>query len=307
MKLLWGNSDPETNMFAKTELVDLLPSEDLAIREGAMRRLGIAGEDELLPFPSGCLTHSNNRLRSAAARVLTDMDDDSVLFSFVDDLASADHSVRFDAEWAILAFDDPVPLVRHMQHYMRHQGEEKRGERMDAIEALGELGDERVVSFLIGALYDGERKVRALAARVLGKLGDDRAVPALLRRLTGDWDRGVQMSAGWALGDIGGEKALEGLIQKLRHLSPDAWLAAVDALGRIGDRRAIPHLLRSLTMRRGAGIRSAAVALQRLDDGSLVTRLIEDLEAGDDEERECAALARSMLGDSRASEPPVQA
>ena len=42
-------------MFAKTELVDLLPSEDLAIREGAMRRLGIAGEDELLPFPPAFL------------------------------------------------------------------------------------------------------------------------------------------------------------------------------------------------------------------------------------------------------------
>lgn len=193
MRLVWGNSDPETNIFAKTELVGLLSSEDPETRREAMRRLGIAGEDELLPFLSGCFAHSNNRLRSAAARVLADMGDDSVLFSFIDALASADHSVRFDAERAILAFDDPGPL---MQHFMCNQGEEKRGERMDAIEALGELGDERAVPFLIGALYDGERKVRALAARVLGKLGDDRAVPALLRRLTGDWDRGVQMSAG---------------------------------------------------------------------------------------------------------------
>ena len=307
MKLLWENSDPETNMFAKTELVALLVSEDPETRTDAMRRLDIAGEDELLSFLSDCLAASYDKLRSAAAHTLTDMGDDSVLFRFIDDFSSADSSVRFDAEWAILAFDDPGQLVRHMQYYMRNQGEEKRGERMDAIEALGELGDERAVAFLIGALYDGERKVRAEAASVLGKLGSERAVPALLGRLTGDWDHGVRLSAGWALGDIGGEKALEGLVQKLRHLSPAAWLAAVEALGQIGDRRAIPYLLRSLSFQLKSGIRTAGPTLEELDDGSLFTRLIDDLENGDDKDRECAALGLSLMGDSRAIEPLVQA
>ena len=51
----------------------------------------------------------------------------------------------------------------------------------------------------------------------------------------------------------------------------------------------------------------AGPTLQKLDDGSLIAGLIEALEDGNDEERECAALARSLQGDSRASEPPVQA
>ena len=306
MKLLWGNSDPETNMYAKTELVGLLVSEDPETRREVFRRLGIAGEDELLPFLSGCLSASYDKLRSTAARILTEMGDDSVLFGFIDDYASSDYSVRFDAQQAILAFDDSGPLIQHMQHYMRNWGEEKRGERMDAIEALGELGDERAVPFLIGTLYDGERKVRAQAAGVLGRFGSELAVPALLGRLTGDWDRGVQMSAGWALGYIGGEEALEGINQKLRRLSPDAWIAAVEALGEIGDRRAIPHLLRALSRYRIIDIRSAALTLEKLDDGSLFTRLIGDLENGDDRERECAALGLSLLGDSRAIEPLVQ-
>ena len=130
MKLLWENFDPETNMFAKTELVELLVSGDPEIRADVMGRLSIAGEAELLSFLSDCLADSYGKLRSAAARVLTDVGDDSVLFKFIDDFSSSDSSVRFDAEWAILAFDDPGPLVRHMQHYMRNQGEEKRGERM---------------------------------------------------------------------------------------------------------------------------------------------------------------------------------
>ena len=307
MKLIWGNFDPQTNMFAKTELVELLVSEDPETRTDAMRRLGIAGEDELLSFLSDCLAASYDKLRLAAARVLKDMGDDSVLFRFIDDFEASDSGGRFDAELAILAFDDPRPLIQHMQHFMRNQGEEKRGERMDAIEALGELGDERAVPFLIGALYDGERNVRAEAASVLGRLGSERAVPALLGRLTGDWARRVKLSAGFALGDIGGEEALEGLLQKLPYLSSDAWLAAVDALGRIEDRRAILQLLRSLPMYRNMDIRSAELTLQKLDDGSLVTRLIDDLENGDDKERQCAALGLSLLGDSRAIEPLMKA
>ena len=307
MKLIWRNSDPETNIFARTELVALLVSEDPETRTDAMRRLDIAGEDELLPFLSGCLTHSYDKLRSAAARVLKDMGDDSVLFSFIDDFGSSDSGERFDAERAILAFDDPGPLVRHMQHFMRNKGEERRGERIDAIEALGELGDERAVPFLIDALYDGERNVRSEAANVLGMLGSERAVPALLGRLTGDWAERVQLSAGLALGDIGGEEALEGLMQKLPRLSLAAWIAAVEALGQIGDRRAIPHLLRSLLRYGNMDIRTADLTLKKLDDGSLFTRLIDDLENGDDKERQCAALGLSLMGDSRATGPLAHA
>ena len=306
MKLQWGNSDPETSTLAKTELVELLASEDPEMRTEAMERLGIAGEAELLPFLSDCLAGSYRKLQSAAARVLTDMGDDSVLFRFIDDLASSDHSVKYDAKQVILAFDDPRPLIQHMQRYLRNDGLEKSVERRDAIEALDELGDERAVPLLIGALYDPERKVRAEAATVLGKLGDERAVPTLLRRLTGDWDSGVQMSAGFALGHIGGEKALEGLVQKLRRLRPDAWIAAVDALGEIGDRRALPHILKSLTIQVRWGILAAGPTLEKLDDGSLFTRLIDDLESGDDKERECAALGLSLLGDSHAVEPLVR-
>ena len=81
MKLLRENPDPETNMFAKTELVNLLVSENVEARTEARRGMGITEEDELLPFLAGCLTHHHyEELRSAAGRVLAHLGDDSVLF-----------------------------------------------------------------------------------------------------------------------------------------------------------------------------------------------------------------------------------
>ena len=57
------------------------------MRTEAMRRLEIAREDELLPYLKECLTHPHYLLRSAAADVLVQMGDDSVLHHFIDALA----------------------------------------------------------------------------------------------------------------------------------------------------------------------------------------------------------------------------
>ena len=92
MRLIWGCYDPKEDLFAKIELVSLLASEDAEARAEAMRRLEIAGEDELLPFLMNCLTLNHGRLRSAAARVLAWMRDDSVLLHLID--ALADTNVR---------------------------------------------------------------------------------------------------------------------------------------------------------------------------------------------------------------------
>ena len=73
MRLLWGDYDPSTDMWARVELVRYLASEDSDIRTEAMRRLGIDGEEELLPYLRRCLTHYHYRLRSAAAGVLVQM------------------------------------------------------------------------------------------------------------------------------------------------------------------------------------------------------------------------------------------
>jgi hypothetical protein len=57
--------------------------------------------------------------------------------------------------------------------------DERWTERRHAVEALGKLGDRRVVPALKKALKDEDRKVRIGAARALGKIGDEAALRAL--------------------------------------------------------------------------------------------------------------------------------
>ena len=145
MRLMWGDYDPKTHALAKAELVSKLVDEDTETMTEAMRRLGIAGEDELLPFLADSLVHFNGHLRSAAARVLVHMGDDSILFHFIDALVDPAHNVSQLAAWAILAFDDSPPLVRHMQRCLRRQHGDESLVNIDSIEALAQLGDERAI------------------------------------------------------------------------------------------------------------------------------------------------------------------
>ena len=51
MTLIWGNSDPERNMFAKTELVNLLVSEDVEARDRSEATPGHHGRERTAPIP----------------------------------------------------------------------------------------------------------------------------------------------------------------------------------------------------------------------------------------------------------------
>ena len=146
--------------------------------------------------------------------------------------------MRYEAERAILAFEDSRPLIQHIQSYMRQRGEHGQPIRIASIEALEELGDERAVPFLIGALYDPDRNVRTAAADSLGRLGSERAVPRLLWALEQDESPRVVQVAGRALGRIGGDLFdLKPLIEMMGYLDAESYIAVVRALGEIGDRR----------------------------------------------------------------------
>ena len=222
-------------------------------------------------------------------------------------LEDPDFHVRYEAERAILAFDDTRPLIRHIQRYIRKRGEDGQSERIASIEGLEALGDERAVPFLISALYDGERNVRTAAADALGRFESERAGPKLINLLESDWSARVVFAAGRALGKIGGDRSVKGLTEKLEYLDPTAWMSAVMALGEIGDRRTVPYIIRTLPDKPYGAMLGATLALNNLDDGDLVTGLIADLESSDNEDGECAALALGLLGDSRAFDPLARA
>lgn len=109
---------------------------------------------------------------------------------------------------------------------------------LQAVLALGHLRELPALEPLRGALNHPGPNVVAAAIEAVGKLGDDRVVPDLLPFLQGDpW---LQMAAIQALGDLHSARAL----RALGRLLPDLLVGplAADAVARIGGPRAFRAL-----------------------------------------------------------------
>jgi HEAT repeat protein len=116
--------------------------------------------------------------------------------------------------------------------------------RRDAAAALGVLRDPLAVEALLVTLNDADVEVSVAAAVALGQIGDERAVDPLIGALKGKPP--MRRAAIKALGKIGDASAVEPLIAMLEpHHEPMCEDAAV-ALGEIGDQRAIPFLLAAI-------------------------------------------------------------
>ena len=87
--------------------------------------------------------------------------------------------------------------------------------KRNAIEALGALGDDRIVPHLVLALKDNDRYIRREAVRALGQVGSSQAVEPLLSVLEEEDDEYVLREAIVALGNIGDERAVEALTKIL--------------------------------------------------------------------------------------------
>lgn len=79
--------------------------------------------------------------------------------------------------------------------------------RMNAVTALGKIGDVSAVPAIIETLNDAYSNVRKMAIDALGEMGDVSAVPALMM-LMKDKDYEVRRYAGVALGKMGDSLAL---------------------------------------------------------------------------------------------------
>lgn len=176
--------------------------------------------------------------------------------------------------------------------------------REEAVTALSELKDDRIVFPLITALRDDAAYIRRLAAQALGDICSPKVVKPLLEALTDD-DRYVRESAAESLGHLGAV-AIPDLVRELRHpdwrirmgciiamrLGPDppdtdpvirmltddsAYVRreAVKTLARIGDARILPYLI-DATRDPDAGVRLRAVrAVARIGSGDEVVRVLE--------------------------------
>ena len=167
--------------------------------------------------------------------------------------------------------------------------------RREAAITLGEMGDERCVEPLAGALRDGDWQVREVAIDGLGQIGSP-AVGVLLKLLR-DWD--VRKSAIMALGRIRDERVLEPLMQQLRN---DEFMEdATDALVNLGE-PALPGLIKALKDKEELVRKQAVIALGRIKLPDAIDPLIDMLQNKDWFTRLTAAAALEAIGHERGRE-----
>jgi HEAT repeat protein len=182
---------------------------------------------------------------------------------------------------------------------LKHRSEEVR---IWAVEALGQLGDRRVVEPLINILENNYSVIRSRATTALGQLGR----PAIAPLLAALRDEKIQVRTGAieALTQLG-ELALEPLKTALGDEDDRVRSSAATVLGQLGDNRAVEPLMAALNDKDGPVRYTAARALAKLRDSRAVEPLINVLSDEDWRVRDRAAKALGLLGDTRAIAPLI--
>ncbi|MFM6758517.1 MAG: HEAT repeat domain-containing protein [Microcystis panniformis] len=171
--------------------------------------------------------------------------------------------------------------------------------RMNAVEALVEIGSETAIPGLLKALEDSEGYVRREAAEALGNIGTETAIPGLLKALE-DSDDDVRREAAEALAKIGSETAIAGLLKALEHSNRYVRRKAAEALGEIGTETAIQGLLKALEHSDEYVRRYAVEALGKIGSETAIPGLLKALEDSNWEVRWEAAEALGNIGSETA-------
>ncbi len=175
----------------------------------------------------------------------------------------------------------------------------KRGElggiKLAAIDALGQIGDERAIEPLLKALESEDKWVRRAAARALEKMENEQVIQPLMNHLLqeDEEDAEVRRSAAKALARMQPEEAIEHLAKALKDTSLGVRLDAGYALGRIGE-PAVEALMAALDDA-DSRVRDSAVAALGNIRGELVRNRIIDVLREEKEERTVKLTAIQAL------------
>lgn len=174
------------------------------------------------------LRQNDTELRESALNALTRIyksggkDRRRLMSELYDAIESDDNRDRHDAQWVLAHLgrtQKDSEIVNRLIKLLEH---DKMETRLEAIVALGQIGDERAVEPLLEIVNSGSAEDP-----------DDREPPEI-RRLAVE-----------ALGKIGG-KAVSNLVQVVRNKGSSMRVDAIQALARLGDNRAVEPLIEVL-------------------------------------------------------------
>ncbi len=181
-----------------------------------------------------------------------------------------------------------APMVEHL---LAAVASENRDQRERVIAALGTLREKSAVQPIARVLTDRSLKRRYIAAWALGEIGSEEGIPFLLQAL-GDPELPVRQYATRSLIKIN-LAAVEPLIGLLVTADPLAAAGAIRALGDIGDKRALDPLLAQVD---GPNRADVFLALGKLRAPRAESALLAGLADPDWEVRMNAAMALGTVG-----------
>lgn len=167
------------------------------------------------------ISDKDPHLRRYAAFLLGKTGDPRVVPILVRALSDPEKGVREQAMLALSAIGQAAiePLKKAMD-------DPKWETRYRAVEALGKIADEQVVSPLIAALRDERDHVRYMAAKGLRETGNSQSIDPLIALLR-DENEFVRMMAAKGLGVLRGEKVHAALEQALANEKNERVKAAI--------------------------------------------------------------------------------
>jgi len=284
--------DEQTRRDIEAHTVGFLRSDDVRKRQHAVRELGKLQNPRTADYLADALGDEAEKVVNAAVQELGKLGEPAVKH-LLPRLESDGIGVRWAATRAlglIWQFPQLVDL-----------GKTDENLRLAALEALGRLGDTRVVRAIVtAARWDTDVAVRQRAIKTLGQLGDTWAVDPLLAVLD-DNAPSLRASAATALGQIENERAVESLTEALKDDDEVVRRKAISALGRIWK---LPQLVR-LGDDSEAVRGRAALALGRLGDMRVVQPLVAALRDQDGAACASAAMALGQLGSAQTVEPLI--
>jgi HEAT repeat protein len=175
-----------------------------------------------------------------------------------------------------------------------------------AVQALGEIDDQRVMRPLLKALKSNDASVCVAAVDALAKVGGPEATEPIISMLHHKHGH-VRLAAVEALGSLGAATAVEPLRSLLKDPLWDVRRAVVETLGRLRDTRGVEAMSRTLNDGDADVREAAAMALGSMGERGAIGPLVLALKDSTSGVRRIAAAALSRIDENWSASPEARA
>ncbi len=288
----------EQDVSVDTLLSDLFSSQ-WEKRVMAIRTLELFGKQasvRVIRGLTGALLDESSYVRAAAARALTNLDEDAPKEELMLLLNDSSWEVRASAIYALGKLGAEVP-VNNIIHALE---DDDPTVRATAVNVLGKLQRPMLLRPLIKTIKDEDVFVRLAVVKALGEQGENIPTNTLMKQVN-DEDENVRLAVLNALSNLGERVPIGVVTLALEDKDETIRLRALEILKELGERVPLESLLMTLKDQSEQVQREASKLLAKFSAETLnrvsPTFLIQLLE---DESEHLRAIAAWMLGEQKA-------